>query len=116
MRLDATSFTGLLAPGSEGCSFGPEITWTGLDFGRVLAQVREASACNDEIIATYEAESRLALISLYRSIGGAVGNFIQKMISKKKSRSIISGISDRLDLLENQRWRNGKRLCPMKNI
>lgn len=54
VRLDAASFTGLFAPGAGGYSFGPAVTWTGLDFWRVLAQVRAARARNDELVATFE--------------------------------------------------------------
>lgn len=54
IRVDAASFSSLFAPGAGGYSFGPAISWTGLDFWRVLAQVREARARNDELLAVYE--------------------------------------------------------------
>ncbi len=54
VRLDAASFAGLFAPGAGGYSFGPAVTWTGLDFWRVLAQVRQVRARNDELVATFE--------------------------------------------------------------
>lgn len=54
LRLDASSFSALFAPGAGGYSFGPAFTWSGLDFWRVLAQIREARARNGELVAVYE--------------------------------------------------------------
>ena len=54
VRLDSTSFAGLFNSGAAGSSFGPALTWQGLDYWRVRAQVMEARARNEERIANFE--------------------------------------------------------------
>jgi multidrug efflux system outer membrane protein len=54
VRADSSSFTGLFAPGAGGYSFGPAISWTGLDIWRVWAQIEEAKGVQKERIAQYQ--------------------------------------------------------------
>lgn len=90
VRLDAASFTGLFAPGAGGYSFGPAVTWTGLDFWRVLAQVRQARARNDELVANFE-----------RAVLGAAQEVSEQMVlwtrEKQRARSLVLAVSSSRD-------------------
>lgn len=54
VRLESTSFADLFTSGAAGSSFGPSLTWNGLDYWRVRAQVLEARARNEELMAGFE--------------------------------------------------------------
>lgn len=54
VRLDSNSLTGLFHSSAAGSSFGPALTWSGLDYWRVRAQVLEARAQNEELVAKFE--------------------------------------------------------------
>lgn len=52
--IDASTFNRLFDGGAGGYSFGPAFSWSGLDFWKVLSQVKAAKANNEELVATYE--------------------------------------------------------------
>ena len=54
VRIGSTGFSDLFQSGAAGSSFGPALTWTGLDYWRVRAQVIEARAHNEERLANFE--------------------------------------------------------------
>ncbi|WP_150047282.1 efflux transporter outer membrane subunit [Methylomonas rhizoryzae] len=54
ISLEATTLSGLVAPGSESYSIGPKISWAALDLGRVYAQIKAADARAEASLANYE--------------------------------------------------------------
>jgi multidrug efflux system outer membrane protein len=53
ISLEATTLSGLVAPGSESYSIGPKISWAALDLGRVYAQIEAADARAQASLANY---------------------------------------------------------------
>jgi outer membrane protein, multidrug efflux system len=54
VALEATTLSGLGSAGAETWSFGPRISWAGLDLGHVRARIRAAGARVDAALAEYE--------------------------------------------------------------
>lgn len=102
VRIDAASFTGLFAPGAGGYSFGPAVTWTGLDFWRVLARVRQARARNDELVARFE-----------QTVLGATQEVSEQMVlwtrEKQRAQSLVLAVASSRDAasLARSRYQRG---------
>lgn len=54
ISLEASTLSGIVAPGSDTYSVGPRISWAALDLGRVYARIRAADASAESSLAQYE--------------------------------------------------------------
>ncbi len=54
ISLEASTLSGIVAPGSDTYSVGPRISWAALDLGRVYARIKAADASAESSLAQYE--------------------------------------------------------------
>jgi len=54
ISLEASTLSGVVAPGAESYSIGPKISWAALDLGRVYARIKAADARAEGSLAQYE--------------------------------------------------------------
>jgi len=54
LSLEASTLSGLVAPGGETFSVGPKISWAALDLGRVYARIKAADARAEASLAQYQ--------------------------------------------------------------
>ncbi|CAD6879604.1 Efflux transport system, outer membrane factor (OMF) lipoprotein [Methylomonas albis] len=54
LSLEASTLSGIVAPGSESYSVGPKISWAAFDLGRVYARIKAADARAEASLAQYE--------------------------------------------------------------
>lgn len=54
ISLEASTLSGVVAPGAETYSIGPKISWAALDLGRVYARIKAADARAEGSLAQYE--------------------------------------------------------------
>jgi outer membrane protein, multidrug efflux system len=54
ISLEASTLSGLVAPGGETYSVGPKISWAAFDLGRVYARIKAADARAESSLANYE--------------------------------------------------------------
>lgn len=54
ISLEASTLSGIVAPGADTYSVGPRISWAALDLGRVYARIKAADASAESSLAQYE--------------------------------------------------------------
>lgn len=61
LSLESTLLSGLAAAGSQSYSFGPRISWSAFDLGRVYSRIKAADAQAESSLAKYEQSVLIAL-------------------------------------------------------
>jgi outer membrane protein, multidrug efflux system len=113
IALEARSFAGLSAAGSEAYSLGPRISWAALDLGRVYARIKAADARAEADLANYEQtvlnaleETENALVNYNRErarreLLASAANASQKA-QKLANLRFDEGVSDFLTVLDTE--------------
>ncbi|NOV29495.1 efflux transporter outer membrane subunit [Methylomonas sp. ZR1] len=113
LSLEASTLSGLVAPGSETYSVGPKISWAAFDLGRVYARIKAADARAEASLAQYEQtvlnaleETENALVS-YRQERARRGSLLAAAQASEKAAALAhlryqEGIADFLTVLDSE--------------
>lgn len=102
VALQASSFSGLTAPGADAYSFGPHISWAAFDLGRVRQRIKAADARTEAALATYQQTVLLALEETENSLV-ALSRERQRFAFLTEAERAASEAVD----LARQRYRDG---------
>jgi multidrug efflux system outer membrane protein len=114
MALESKTFSGMSEPQADAYSFGPRITWTAFDMGRIKARVDAAKADTKAQLAGYE---KTVLAALAETDGALIAyghdqarrKSIQTAVdAARKARDIArqrqkEGMADKMAVLELDR-------------
>lgn len=113
LSLEASTLSGLVAPGSESYSVGPKISWAAFDLGRVYARIKAADARAEATLAQYEQtvlnaleETENALVN-YRQERARRGSLLAAAQASEKASELAhlryqEGIADFLTVLDSE--------------
>ncbi len=103
LALEARNISGLTGGGTDAYSFGPRITWAGLDLGHVRARIQAADARAENALALYE---KTVLIALEETENALVDFGRQQSRRDYLQRSVEA--SETAAKLARQRFENGE--------
>jgi len=113
ISLEASTLSGIVAPGSESYSVGPKISWAAFDLGRVYARIKAADARAEASLAGYEQ----TVLNALEETENALVNYRQERIRRArlagaakasaKARELAhlryqEGVSDFLTVLDSE--------------
>ncbi|AMK78919.1 MULTISPECIES: efflux transporter outer membrane subunit [Methylomonas] len=113
LSLEASTLSGIVAPGSESYSVGPKISWAAFDLGRVYARIKAADARAEASLAQYEQtvlnaleETENALVS-YRQERARRNSLLAAAQASEKASELAhlryqEGIADFLTVLDSE--------------
>jgi multidrug efflux system outer membrane protein len=113
LSLEASTLSGIVAPGSESYSVGPKISWAAFDLGRVYARIKAADARAEASLAQYEQtvltaleETENALVN-YRQERARRGSLLAAAQASEKATELAhlryrEGVSDFLTVLDSE--------------
>ncbi|MDD1620518.1 MAG: efflux transporter outer membrane subunit [Methylococcaceae bacterium] len=113
ISLEASTLSGLVAPGGDAYSVGPKISWAAFDLGRVYARIKAADARAEASLANYEqtvlnaleeTENALVNYNQERTRRALLANAAQ---ASEKARELAQlryreGIADFLTVLDSE--------------
>lgn len=102
ISLEASTLSGLVAPGGESYSVGPKISWAAFDLGRVYARIKAADARAESSLANYEQ----TVLNALEETENALVNYNQE----RTRRALLAGAaqaSEKARELAQLRYREG---------
>jgi len=94
----SASLTGLLAPGAGGYSFGPAVSWTGLDAWRVLARINEVKGAETERVALYQQTVLVAV----EEVESSLARWQAQLARSQQLAGAVSSSSDAFSLAKSR--------------
>lgn len=102
LSLEASTLSGMVAPGSESYSVGPKISWAAFDLGRVYARIQAADAQAESLLAQYQ---QTVLIALEETENALVA--YNQENSRRASLNAAVQASDKASQLAHLRYQEG---------
>jgi multidrug efflux system outer membrane protein len=102
LSLEASTLSGLVAPGSETYSVGPKISWAAFDLGRVYARIKAADARAEASLAQYEQ----TVLNALEETENALVNYRQER-ARRSSLLVAAQASEKASELANLRYQEG---------
>ncbi len=102
ISLEASTLSGIAAPGSDTYSVGPKISWAALDLGRVYARIKAADARAEASLAQYEQ----TVLNALEDTGNALIIYRQEL-SRRASLAAAARASEKAKQLAHLRYQEG---------
>jgi len=102
LSLEASTLSGIVAPGSESYSVGPKISWAAFDLGRVYARIKAADARAEASLAQYEQ----TVLNALEETENALVNYRQER-ARRSSLLMAAQASEKASELAHLRYQEG---------
>lgn len=102
ISLEASTLSGIVAPGSETYSVGPKISWAAFDLGRVYARIKAADARAEASLAGYEQ----TVLNALEETENALVNYRQER-ARRASLTAAAQASEKASQLAHLRYQEG---------
>ncbi len=102
ISLEASTLSGIVAPGSETYSVGPKISWAAFDLGRVYARIKAADARAEASLASYEQAVLTALEETENSLV-----IYRQELARRTSLTTAAAASEQASRLAHLRYQEG---------
>ncbi|CAD6875687.1 efflux transporter outer membrane subunit [Methylomonas fluvii] len=102
LSLEASTLSGIVAPGSESYSVGPKISWAAFDLGRVYARIKAADARAEASLAQYEQ----TVLNALEETENALVNYRQER-ARRSSLQAAAKASEKAAELAHLRYQEG---------
>ncbi|MEQ1530630.1 MAG: efflux transporter outer membrane subunit [Methylococcales bacterium] len=102
ISLEASTLSGIVAPGAESFSLGPKITWAALDLGRVYARIKAADARAESSLAQYQQ----AVLTSLEETENALVSYSQERV-RRASLAAATAASEKANNLAHLRYQEG---------
>lgn len=102
ISLEASTLSGIVAPGSETYSVGPKISWAAFDLGRVYARIKAADARAEASLAGYEQ----TVLNALEETENALVNYRQER-ARRASLTAAAQASEKANQLAHLRYQEG---------
>lgn len=102
ISLEASTLSGIVAPGSESYSVGPKISWAAFDLGRVYARIKAADARAEASLAGYEQ----TVLNALEETENALVNYRQER-TRRASLTAAAEASEKASQLAHLRYQEG---------